>query len=72
MHILHKWSKWSDPIPTYDTGRKQQWRICTTCNKADFITLPWDKQVDLRCITEAITRVKEVKAQAILKEIGEE
>lgn len=40
----HKWRPWSDPIPTLNTGHKQQWRSCQICNKAQFRTLDWDKQ----------------------------
>lgn len=54
----HKWSRWSDPIQTYD-GNKQQWRVCEHCNKAQFRTLGWDKLTDLSHILDALKRMKE-------------
>ena len=53
MHIIHKWSKWSELLKTYD-GHKQQWKICTECNKATFRILSWDKQTPLDQVIEAI------------------
>lgn len=59
MHIFHKWSKWSDPISTYCSAGKQQWRVCTKCNKADFKTLRWDKQSRLKDVLTATKQVQE-------------
>ena len=53
MHI-HKYSKWSEVIETHNSGHKQQWRVCTTCNKADFRTLWWDSQTNIREIIRVI------------------
>lgn len=58
---FHTYGKWSDPIPTYNPGYKQQWRVCTKCNKAQFRTLHWDKQVALPTVLSAIAAVKEKK-----------
>lgn len=55
----HKWLPWSDPIQTYSSGHKQQWRVCAHCNKAQFRTLWWDKQSSVSDIHKAITKVKE-------------
>jgi len=53
MCIFHKWSKWSQPIVTYNSN-KQQWRVCTECNKAMFRTLRWDKQADISKVNQVI------------------
>lgn len=57
MHLFHNWSKWSDPIKVY-SGNKQQWRVCKTCNKASFKTLPWDNLPDIDNILGAIREVQ--------------
>ena len=54
---FHKWSKWSDPVATYNTGHKQQWRVCEHCNKAQHTTLRWDHQTSLTAILAAITSI---------------
>ena len=51
---FHKYSKWSDPINTYDSGHKQQRRVCEVCNKAQFRAMRWDKQSALVIILESI------------------
>ena len=61
IHILHKWSKWSKPIESYNSGHKQQWRFCKECNKVVFRTLPWDKQTLLKSILESLKDIKEEK-----------
>lgn len=58
---FHTYGKWSDPIPTSNSGHKQQWRVCTKCNKAQFRTLCWDEQVNLTSVLSAIATVKEKK-----------
>lgn len=57
MH-LHEWLPWSDPIPTYNAGKKQQWRVCKVCNKAKFRTLSWDQQVNPQLILQALGKTK--------------
>jgi hypothetical protein len=63
---FHKWSPWSKPIATY-SSRKQQWRVCQICNKAEFHTLSWDHQAlinDVVLATEqslALQKIKETK-----------
>ena len=54
----HKWSKWSDPIPTYENGHKQQWAHCENCNKAKFRSLSWDKQAPLSAVLNALKETK--------------
>lgn len=54
----HKWSRWSDPIHTRNSGHKQQWRTCEHCNKAQFRTLRWDYQSALDAILKAIRSVQ--------------
>lgn len=54
----HKYSKWSDPVQTYNGGYKQQWRACIHCNKAQFRTLLWDKQTSIVAIQNALDRIK--------------
>lgn len=54
---IHKYSKWSDPVETYNSGNKQQWRCCTVCNKADFSTLWWDRQTSLVTVLAALRSV---------------
>ena len=56
---FHNWNKWSDPINTYNTGHKQQWTVCSVCNKAKFRTLWWDDQSGLNAILEAIRKAQE-------------
>lgn len=51
---FHKWSRWSDPVQTYNHGHKQQWRVCEHCNKAQFRTLRWDNQTMLTSVLDAI------------------
>lgn len=60
---IHTWSKWSDPVATYNSGHKQQWRVCTTCNKASFRTLDWDKQTSEADVTKAILTAKAKEQQ---------
>lgn len=55
---FHKWSAWSNPVPTYNGGHKQQWRVCTTCNYAKFRTLKWDHQTSVKNILDAVAEVK--------------
>jgi hypothetical protein len=56
---FHDWNKWSDPIPTFDSGRKQQWKTCKVCNKAKFRTLWWDSQSSVSNILEALRKAQE-------------
>lgn len=49
---------WTDPINTYNTGRKQQWRTCSICNKAQKRTLLWDHQSDAPVICAALGKVR--------------
>lgn len=58
MH-LHKWLAWSNPITTYNTGRKQQWRVCKICNKAQFRTLGWDEQTSVNAVNGALQPTKQ-------------
>lgn len=57
LFCIHKWSKWSNPIDTYNSGKKQQWRVCEHCNKATFRTLRWDEQTTLTAIIDAIRSI---------------
>lgn len=57
MWCWHKWSRWADPVQTYNSGRKQQWRVCEKCNKATFRTLWWDHQTDLTAALNSIKRI---------------
>lgn len=50
----HSWARWSDPVDTYNTGHKQQWRVCQHCNKAQFHTLLWDKQTSVGEVLKAV------------------
>ena len=67
MFCLHKWSKWSNPVETYNTGHKQQWRVCEKCNKAEFRTLGWDKQTSISSVETAVLHAQ----SSINKLIGE-
>lgn len=53
----HQWTQWSDPVQT-GAAYKQQWRVCTHCNKAQFRTLRWDHQTSLHSVLEAIRAVR--------------
>lgn len=55
---FHEWTVWSDPIVSF-TGRKQQWRCCTKCNKANFRSLRWDNQSDIKQVIEKLNAVRE-------------
>ena len=50
----HDWGKWSNPIDTYNSGHKQQWRVCENCGKAVFRTLKWDKQSNTTDVINAL------------------
>jgi hypothetical protein len=53
MH-LHKWLPWSDPVATYNSGHKQQWRVCEKCNKAQKRTMWWDHQTSVGQVVFAV------------------
>lgn len=53
----HQWSEWSDPVEAH-SGHKQQWRVCTHCNKAQFSTLDWDRLTPLQSVLEAIRAIR--------------
>lgn len=57
---IHAWSKWSRLVDAY-SGHKQQWRECTTCGKAQFRTLSWDKQSSLSQANQALQSVNPVE-----------
>lgn len=57
----HQWTPWSDPIVTH-SGNKQQWRVCTHCNKAQFRTLAWDKQAAVADVTRAVNEARAKEA----------
>lgn len=69
MIHLCKWSAWSDPVQTHDSGHKQQWRCCIACNKATFRTLWWDKQTPLAFVISALNAVR--SAASLSREKGE-
>lgn len=54
----HTWLPWSDPIATYSGGRKQQWTVCSKCNKAKFRTLAFDEQSTIQDVHGAIMDVR--------------
>lgn len=54
MIHFHKWSKWSLPFTTRNSGHKQQWRFCETCGKTSFRTHRWDFQTSIHTIREAL------------------
>lgn len=51
---LCRWSRWSAPVSTYNSGKKQQWRSCCICGRADFRTIRWDEMTDLNAVKSAI------------------
>lgn len=53
LFCSHRWLQWSDPVETY-SGYKQQWRVCSCCNKAQFRTLRWDKQTALSQVVKSV------------------
>lgn len=63
MFHFHKWLPWSRPIGTYSGGKKQQWRVCSTCNKAQFRTLRWDEQSGIKDINAAIDEMKALASE---------
>lgn len=60
MIHFHKWLPWTKLVATYKNGNKQQWRVCATCNKAQFRTLANDEQSD---IAEANAAIEETRME---------
>ena len=53
LHLC-RYSKWGEPVGTYNNGHKQQWRACVVCNKAQFRTLRWDNQTTLTSVLHSL------------------
>lgn len=58
MFCFHKWLPWGNLIDTGNGGHKQQWRVCSKCNKSQFRTLKWDEQCSVKDANDSILKTK--------------
>lgn len=63
---FHSWGKWSDPIETLAEDKKQQWRVCKVCNKAQNRTIKDPLYSRIHQVDKAIAQSRGEKRNTIL------
>lgn len=63
---FHSWGKWSDPIETLAEDKKQQWRVCKACNKAQNRTIKDPLYSRIHQVDKAISQSRGEKRNTIL------
>lgn len=53
----HNWSGWSAPIDTYNSNKKDQFRVCTKCSQTQSRTFGHSVSVSAKQIADGISQV---------------